>query len=199
MSTKTISRKAANTGATTTIESGSGKSGISPKQPAKTIRQVRKHAHFNIMYHAAREAWLDSVHRWLMFIVICLGAASVVTVLNPMVAAICGAATAVFGALDLTFDLSNRARLHALHRHRYAELLSEAEANPDDLARIDARMVAIYADEEPMFNALAAMCNNQAEHQVYDKDHDILFVPPIHRILRNVIRFDGVSYGEVAN
>lgn len=186
---------ATSTAAAITKAPGPRLRGKAPAAPAsKTLRQIRKAAQFNIIYHGAREAHLDAVHRWFMFGVIALGAGGVLTMMSPIFGAVCAAFSAVIGALDLTFDLSNRARAHALMRRRYSALAAEAEANPDDLARIDAQLIALQSDEEPGYIALLALCHNRAESQIYGDDDEHLSVPWIHRIFANLIRFDGHEY-----
>jgi hypothetical protein len=86
----------------------------------------------NARYHSGREAWLDSVHRWFMFLVIALGAAALADALpkvfgvllsvelnGDFIKEVCAAGAAIIAALDLTFDLSNRARAHSMMKRRY--------------------------------------------------------------------------------
>jgi hypothetical protein len=89
---------------------------------AASLTALRCSYLMNARYHATREAFLDNVHRWFMFAVIMLGAGALIDIF-PHPAAPQGsvgpkelfaASTAVIAALDLTFDLSNRARTHSL-------------------------------------------------------------------------------------
>ena len=87
----------------------------------------------NAHYHSGREAFLDTVHRWFMFMVIALGATALTDVfprishsvfgLSLDIGAVkeaCAASAAIIAALDLTFDLSNRARSHSMMKRRYS-------------------------------------------------------------------------------
>jgi hypothetical protein len=60
-----------------------------------------------------------------MFGIIIFGASSVIDFFPPWAKTTSGALAAIFGALDLVFDLSNRARAHALMKRRYFELLAD--------------------------------------------------------------------------
>jgi hypothetical protein len=75
----------------------------------------------NAQYHACREAYLDTIHRWFMFLVIAFGGAAITDILPQLTGTdaklttdLLVAGGAVLAALDLTFDLSNRARAHAM-------------------------------------------------------------------------------------
>src|SRR5436305_12162327 len=85
---------------------------------AATIGGLRCDLLMTARYHASREAFLDTVHRVLMFLIIVLGAAAVTDLIGSapwahMVKGGFAAFAVVFAAFDLTADLSNRARQHA--------------------------------------------------------------------------------------
>lgn len=108
-----------------------------PMANATALEKVTVSCLANAHYHSSREAYLDTVHRWFMFFVIALGAAALTdalpklidlvfgTTINPaLFKEACAAFVAIIAALDLTFDLSNRARSHAMMKRRYYELLA---------------------------------------------------------------------------
>lgn len=160
-----------------------------------TLRQVRAACQMNMRYHAAREAWLDGTHRLFMFLVIASGTAAVLNVTDdPSVKLWAGAAAALLGALDLAFDLSNRARVHALMRRRFSEILQAAEQNPDQLGKSDAALAEVYGEEEPAYHALMANCHNATLLAVYDHQNEGVIVPWWHTILQQVWRFEGADY-----
>jgi hypothetical protein len=77
----------------------------------------------NAQYHASREAFLDGVHRWFMFGVIIASAGSIAATAKTFfsvnwIELVLAALAATIGTLDLVFDLSNRARTHALMKRR---------------------------------------------------------------------------------
>jgi len=165
--------------------------------PRKGVRPVRKTCYMNIHYHAGREAFLDSTHRWFMFAVILSGAAAF-SDLVPAFRTWAPAVAALIGALDLTFDLSNRARSHALFRRRYCEVLGDFEAGHIDADKAKAKLSAIEAEEEPVYLAALMISNNRAERQVYD-EHELTLidVPVGHRLFQNLWRFDDHDYKDV--
>lgn len=115
-----------------------------------------------------------------MFFVIALGAAALTDAVPKLVNAIfaiqldpilfkegCAAAAAIIAALDLTFDLSNRARAHAMMRRRYYELLAsvrEGKKNPEE-GRVC--LDEFSADEEPPYRVLYLSCWNAAQKTVF--------------------------------
>ncbi|KAB2876818.1 MAG: hypothetical protein F9K43_00685 [Bauldia sp.] len=161
------------------------------------VDAVRVECLMNARYHAAREAFLDSVHRWLMFGVIIFGAAAVidfvadgVKVLKPVF----GAAAAIMGALDLTFDLSNRARTHALMKRRYFELLADVAVGRKKRAETESCLHKYAADEEPAFHALICVSWNAAQEMVYGDEAQEYCIPRWDLYRKNVCRFEGRKY-----
>ena len=156
----------------------------------------------NARYHATREAFLDGVHRWFMFGVVALGAGAVATFtqgiagLNWLDSAM-AALAAVLGALDLTFDLSNRARAHALMKRRYFELLADVADERRDLRDAEACLHRYAADEEPAYHAIICISWNAAQEMVYGDEAYQFSIPWHHRIFQNFWRFGGVKYNVV--
>lgn len=164
--------------------------------PASAIEDgLRCNLYMNARYHASREAFLDSAHRALMFFIIVLGAAAV-TELFPWawVKGVCAALAAIFAAFDLTADLSNRARCHALMRRRYFELLADLAAHRYTPEQIEEHMHRYSADEEPAFHALLAVSWNAAQEMVYGDDAHVYQIPRRHRALKNIRRYAAVKY-----
>jgi hypothetical protein len=127
-----------------------------------------------------------------MFLIIVLGAAAVTDLLGTdaqLIKGIFAASAVVFAAVDLTADLSNRARCHALMKRRYFELLADLTANLKSQIDVEAHMHRCSADEEPAFHALLAVCWNAAQEMVYGKHADAYEIPSPHRWLKNWIRF----------
>jgi hypothetical protein len=168
---------------------------------------IRCECLMNARYHAAREAFLDTVHRWFMFGVICLGAVSLTDALprafhvilgidvgSATIKEITAALAAILAALDLTFDLSNRARLHALMKRRYFELASDVVAGKETLLEAQACLDKFSADEEPAYYALLIASWNAAQEMVYGDDAKCYKIPRPHLWLKNVWRFGGKIY-----
>lgn len=159
-----------------------GQSGLTSRPVASptSVEAVTVSCLTNSHYHAAREAWLDTVHRWLMFFVIALGAAALTDILPKMVTLllgvsadpalvkeVCAAGAAIMAALDLTFDLSNRARAHAMMKRRYYELLASVREGKRTATEARACLDQFSADEEPPYKVLFLACWNDAERSVH--------------------------------
>jgi hypothetical protein len=148
----------------------------------------------NARYHASREAFLDGVHRWFMFGVIALGAGAVVDLFSIALRGIFAAGAATLGALDLTFDLSSRARLHSLMKRRYFELLADLSEGGTSLKEAESLLNRYSADEGPSYQALLAASRDAAQEMVRGDNASRYHIPRIHLWLRNIFRFGGEHY-----
>jgi hypothetical protein len=155
---------------------------------ATSLTALRCSCLMNARYHATREAFLDNVHRWFMFTVIMLGAAALIDIF-PHASAPQGsvglkelfaASAAIIAALDLTFDLSNRARTHSLMKRRYFELIADLVAGDKTTEQVEACIERFNADEEPAYHALVATSYNAAQEMVYGKEAYSYTVPTLH-------------------
>lgn len=178
-------------------ESGpeAGERVANPASPP-TLNEIRYPCLMNMDYHAAREARLDRNHRWLMFGVIIAGASAFLDIWEGM--RVIGPVVAVLaGSLDLTFDLSNRARSHAMFRRRYAEILAEASRSPDKLTELQCKLDELSGEEEPPYHAQMALSAMRAQEQAYGKVTDPCRPGWFYRLFANVVRFDGKDFNEV--
>jgi hypothetical protein len=160
----------------------------------------------NAHYHAGREGFLDTVHRWFMFGVIAFGAAALADLVPPSAAAVDGqhghfwlkaafaAGSALLGALDLTFDLSNRARSHSMMRRRYFSLLADLKAGRKMPEEVEVCLEEYSADEEPPYRILLFTCWNAAQATVYGKTADRYQVGLVGRLCKNFLRLHSVTY-----
>jgi len=165
---------------------------------ATPLEQARISCDMNARYHACREAYLDMLHRWFMFGIIVLGAAAIVDILPPGWGWLRGAfaaGTAVFGALDLTFDLSNRARMHALMKRRYFDLLADLIEGKINLEELRATIKSIQRPmKEPAYHALLHSCWNAAQEMVYGREAAAVEIPRHHLVMKNCMRFSSTRY-----
>jgi hypothetical protein len=109
-----------------------------------------------------------------MFFVIALGGAAITNILPKLTGAeavlttdLLVATGAVLAALDLTFDLSNRARAHAMMKRRYFELLADLRDGFKSPEHVKVCIERFSADEEPQFRVLFLACWNAAQEAVY--------------------------------
>ncbi|MFA6021352.1 MAG: hypothetical protein WC722_13895 [Rhodospirillales bacterium] len=166
---------------------------------ASSLRELDFVCLLNTRYHEAREAFLDSTHRWLMFFVIVFGSGAVVAAglelgLPKWINAFLGASSAVFGALDLAFDLTNRARNHALMKRRYYELLADLKEGKKSKEEAESLLPRYYADEEPSYRALLMLAWNEAQEMIYGDEKRTYIIPPRNRFWKHVFRYEGVSF-----
>lgn len=209
--TETISAPSTTSASAPTTEAGAPTegSGIRPGQDATghqaapgataALNGFRVDCLMNARYHAAREAFLDGVHRWLMLGVILFGSAAMLDVFgaefpnSALIKAVLAAFPVVLGALDLTFDLSNRARTHALMKRRYFELLAEVVSGEKTIEEADAAMHRCSADEEPAYHALLEASWNAAQEMVYGDQAKRYEISRLRRFLKQFLRFEGES------
>jgi hypothetical protein len=109
-----------------------------------------------------------------MFFVIACGGAAITDILPQLTGAdakltadLLVASGAILAALDLTFDLSNRARVHAMMKRRYFELLADLRDNHKTPEHVKVCIERFSADEEPQFRVLFLACWNAAQETVY--------------------------------
>lgn len=176
-------------------QTGAGQGASSPAAPETPgIDGFRCVCLMNARYHSTREAFLDTVHRWLMFGIIVFGASSIIDFLSPWTKVASGALTAGFGALDLVFDLSNRARAHALMKRRYFELLADVTEGHKNVTEGYACMHRLSADEEPAYHALINASWNAAQEMVYGSEAEKYKIGWFRTVFKNLLRFEGSKF-----
>lgn len=145
----------------------------------------------NAHYHEDRERFFARIHRVAMFIVVVSGTATFAWARAiPYLAAI----ITLTGLIDLVFDVSGKARLHASLRRRIYDVLAQTE----DVSRSDAQLkeqaVRIYADEPPCMHAVNAMAYNAAM-LAFDRPHKYLFkIDPFYRVMRHWFAFASTKF-----
>jgi hypothetical protein len=127
-----------------------------------------------------------------MFLVIALGGAALTDILPKLTGIdakfttdILIATGAVLAALDLTFDLSNRARTHAMMRRRYFELLADLRDKHKTPEYVKVCIERFSADEEPQFRVLFLACWNAAQEAVYGDKRGQYVIGPISNLFKN--------------
>lgn len=185
-----------------TANTGSGSEGISPdpasgSSPREIAEGIKFSCLLNARYHASREAFLEGVHRWFMFVVILLGTGSFVNFAGRWMDSASewfGAAAAVIAALDLAFDLSNRARTHSLMKRRYFELLADFDEGKVTPVQVRACINRFSADEEPAYQTLLQLSWNSAQEMVYGDTALRLDIGWWDRFTRHVFRRGAKQY-----
>jgi len=124
----------------------------------------------NARYHARRRAFLDGMHRAILFVVILSGTAAFATFRQKI--GLFGIPPEWFAVIpvflataDLVFDLSNKSRDHEFLYRKYSTLLVDAVKSTEDevqkWAAIKVRYHEVLQDEPPNFHVLNAACFNE--------------------------------------
>ena len=114
--------------------------------------------------------------------------------INTFIKALFAALPVIFGTLDLTFDLSNRARTHALMKRRYFELLADVADQTKTVEQAVAAMHRCSAEEEPPYHALLATAWNAAEEMVYGDTAKKFQLSWRARFTKQLFRFEGSRF-----
>jgi hypothetical protein len=152
----------------------------------------------NARYHEDRERFFARIHRTAMFIVVASGTATFAWLkAAPYLAGVITLA----GLLDLVFDISGKARLHASLRRRVYDILAQAEDSTRSVEGMREQAVRIYADEPPCMHAANIIAYNGAMDALH-RPHSFKFkIEWYHRWLRHVWPFASAefkTYGELA-
>lgn len=121
----------------------------------------------NAYYHSARLRFYEWQHRALMFGIVLTGTAGVSNILTAYAGDRWFAGvTALLATFDLVLDLRGKAQLHDALKRRYYMLLARLEEKPDagarQIARWQARILAITAEEPVTYRAVDAVAHNEA-------------------------------------
>jgi hypothetical protein len=124
------------------------------------------------LYHEDRERFFAWLHRWAMFLVVASGTAAFLPIKAEHPLLMPGIATFA-GLIDLVFDVSGKARLHATLRKQIYAIL--ADVGHVELKELERRLTLVYADEPPCMHAANAVAYNRAMVS-YGRPADALLV-----------------------
>lgn len=151
------------------------------------------------LYHTARRRWFDGLARFLNFVVVIAGAASLSDIVpkahSDVLRSVSAIVTLLAGTLQLVYDFAGQARTHEILQKRFYELLAEIEATENTEGREQewkARFLKICADEPPMLRVLDAVAYNEAADAL-DTDWR-LRITPWQSIVRHFLAFNGTSF-----
>ena len=152
----------------------------------------------NAAYHEDREMHYARIHRFLMFVVVAVGTASIgASLVQENRYATIGTAIAVLaGLFDLLWDIDGMARLHSSLRRRCFDLLARLEAN-ESLEAIRAEYIRIIADEPPAMNAVNALAFNSAVDALGRPPEQKCKLEPWQVLFRHWRRFQPNEFTEI--
>jgi hypothetical protein len=149
-------------------------------------------------YHEDRERYFARWHKFAMFVVVVSGTA---TFANWASLPWIGAVVTLAGLLDLVFDVSGKARLHASLRRRVYDIMAQMEDPSRPLQPLREQLVRVYADEPPAMHAANMVAFNGAMEFLHRPREYQYKLKLRHRIFRNLWSFastDFKTYGELA-
>lgn len=152
----------------------------------------------NARYHEDRERFFARIHKMAMFTVVASGTATFAWLrAAPYLAGVITLA----GLLDLVFDISGKARLHASLRRRIYDILAQLEDPIRSLENLREQAVRVYADEPPCMHAANIIAFNGAMEFLHRPREYQYQVKWYQRWLRHVWSFastDFKTYGELS-
>jgi hypothetical protein len=152
----------------------------------------------NARYHEDRERFFARIHKIAMFIVVVSGTATFAWVrAAPYFAGVITLA----GLMDLVFDVSGKARLHASLRRRIFDILAQSEDSTRSVESLREQAVRVYADEPPCMQAVNHIAYNGAMEFLHRPRAYHYKIEWYHRFLRHVWPFASTefkTYGELA-
>lgn len=152
----------------------------------------------NARYHEDRERFFARIHKLAMFTVVASGTASFAWLkAAPFLAGVITLA----GLLDLVFDISGKARLHASLRRRIYDVLAQLEDPSRTLENLKEQAVRVYADEPPCMYAANFVAFNGAMEFLHRPREYHYEVKWYQRLLRHLWSFSSTNFkthGEIA-
>ena len=145
----------------------------------------------NVHYHEDRERFFARLHKMAMFIIVLGAIATFAPIEKYWIASL---VIAFAGLVDLVFDVSGKARLHASLRRRIYDVLADAQDQDADLGKLFRRLIDIYADEPPCMHAVNALAHNSA-YDFFDRPKELrMKMEWWQRVFRNVWPFPQTDF-----
>lgn len=199
---------APSTGADTSAETNTGtgqhpRQGLSPSG-CTTTEELRQEAEDflhdcdrSARYHAARRAFFDKWHRWMMVAVVFSGSAAVATLTEGSTALTVWIMLIppAIGAVSVVFSLTDRARDHEFLGRRFyqiAQSIDPQHATAERVSQWRVDILSVYEDEPAVYHALNAECYNAASQALGKKERQR--IGPVHHYLRNWRRFSAEDF-----
>ena len=145
----------------------------------------------NARYNEDRERFFARIHKGAMFVVVMGGSSLFADYSQVWIAA---AVITLAGTLDLVFDVSGRARLHASLRRRIYDILAQLEDPKREVSKLNEMAVQVFADEPPCMHAVNALAFNGAMAAA-GRPHDLQFKLRWHqRFFRHWFAFQSTKF-----
>jgi hypothetical protein len=149
----------------------------------------------NARYHEDRERFFARIHRIAMFVTVASGTATFAWLKTaPWTAPWFLSLITLAGLLDLVFDVSGKARLHASLRRRIYDILAQTEDSDRKLENLREQAVKVYADEPPSMHAANMIAFNGAMESMHRPHRYLYKIEWYHRFFRNVWPFATTNF-----
>ena len=128
----------------------------------------------SMRYHQRMRGFCERYHRFNMFLIIIFGSAAFSKVFDW--SEYLGAAAAVLAAIELVWGLSHRARDHGMLHRRFSDLaidIRTTSPSSDSYEKWVKERINIEADEQPIYWALEADCDNEVR-RAWGKDKELV-------------------------
>ena len=149
----------------------------------------------SMRYHQRRRGYYDHFHRMVMFLVVVLGSAAFADIIEEA-SSYLAAAAAALAAIDLVWVFSHKARDHEILFRRFGDLaikIRSEKATPESYACWEKQRLSIENDENPIFKALEADCDNEVRH-AWGRSQKLVHIDPWSRLTMNWIRHAERTY-----
>jgi hypothetical protein len=149
----------------------------------------------NARYHEDRERFFARIHRTAMFVTVASGTATFAWLkTEPWTAPWFVGLITLAGLLDLVFDVSGKARLHASLRRRVYDVLAQTEDPSRNVESLREQAVRVYADEPPCMHAANIIAFNGAMESLHRPRRYLYKINWYHRLLRHVWPFASTRF-----
>lgn len=126
-----------------------------------------------------------------MVLIIACGTGSVTGLFSTGIQQWLAGGTAIFGLIDVFFDLSSRAQRHAYQKEKYFDVAAELKLEAPNLASARSTMTRLAGQEEPIFCMVHLLAEQWAHMAIFGKEAAVKRPPFFKRVFRNYVRFDG--------
>jgi hypothetical protein len=126
-----------------------------------------------------------------MVLIIACGTGSVTGLVPTIAQQWLAGSTAIFGLIDVFFDLSSRAQQHAYQKQKYFDIAGNLKMIDPDLPLAKSEMTRLAGQEEPIYCVVHILAERWAQLSVFGKEGQVQRPGVFKRALRNYVRFDG--------
>lgn len=151
-------------------------------------------------YHTARRAFLDKWHRWMIVAVVLSGSSAVAALSgdNKILSGSIMLLTAVLAAIEVVFNITDRARDHELLARRFYQIASTITpeyVNSEQVGCWRRAILGVYVDEPAVYHALNAECYNAAAQALGKRERQR--IKRRHYLLRHWWRFSAEDFPKI--